>query len=66
MTPRPLALILWFAAALTATAAATRPPNIVYVLADDLGWTDLGCQGSTYYRTPHLDRLAAEGLRLQR
>jgi len=66
MTPRSLALLLWFAAALTATAATPRPPNIVYVLADDLGWTDLGCQGSAYYRTPNLDRLAAEGLRLQR
>jgi arylsulfatase A-like enzyme len=41
-----------------------RQPNIVYILADDLGWTDLGCQGSTFYETPHIDRLAASGLRL--
>jgi len=40
-----------------------RPPNIVFILADDLGWTDLGCQGSKYYETPNLDRLAREGLR---
>lgn len=33
-------------------------------MADDLGWTDLGCQGSRYYETPHIDRLAREGLRL--
>lgn len=40
-----------------------RSPNIVFILADDLGWTDLGCQGSKYYETPNLDRLAQEGLR---
>lgn len=39
-------------------------PNFVIVLADDLGWTDLGCQGSEYYETPHIDRLADEGLTL--
>lgn len=37
--------------------------NIVLFLIDDLGWMDLGCQGSTYYETPHIDRLAAEGVR---
>lgn len=50
-------------------AAATAPaakPNIVYIFADDLGWTDLGCQGSTYYETPHIDRLAAQGVRMLR
>ncbi|MFZ9747699.1 MAG: sulfatase, partial [Opitutaceae bacterium] len=51
---------------LPAAEGPRRPPNIVYVLADDLGWTDLGCQGSRYYETPNLDRLAAQGLRLQR
>jgi arylsulfatase A-like enzyme len=44
--------------------AADRPPNIVFVLADDLGWTDLGCFGSKYYETPNIDRLAAQGMRL--
>ncbi|NLD72746.1 MAG: sulfatase [Chloroflexi bacterium] len=38
-------------------------PNIIFVLLDDLGWRDLGCCGSTFYETPCLDRLAAEGLR---
>ncbi|MDH3585186.1 MAG: sulfatase, partial [Phycisphaerae bacterium] len=33
------------------------------ILVDDLGWMDLGCQGSKYYQTPHIDRLAAEGMR---
>ena len=39
--------------------AADRPPNIIFVLADDLGWTDLGAFGSKYYETPNIDRLAA-------
>jgi arylsulfatase A-like enzyme len=46
----------------SATAADQRP-NIVLVLADDLGWTGLGCYGSNFYETPNIDRLAAEGTR---
>jgi len=38
-------------------------PNILFILADDLGYTDLGCYGSGYYETPNLDRLAGEGMR---
>ncbi|NOY43541.1 MAG: sulfatase [Planctomycetes bacterium] len=38
-------------------------PNIIFVLADDLGWTDLTCMGSRYYETPHIDRLAEQGLK---
>src|SRR5690349_19273812 len=38
-------------------------PNIIFVLADDFGWRDLGCYGSTFYETPNIDRLAAEGMR---
>ena len=44
-----------------AAAADGRPPNIVFFLADDLGQRDLGCYGSTFYETPHLDRLAKSG-----
>ena len=43
--------------------AADRPPNIVFVLADDLGINDLGCYGRKDQQTPHLDRLAAQGTR---
>ena len=58
-----LGLLAVGAAATPARAAAPERPNVIFILADDLGWTDLGCQGSAYYETPHLDRLAAEGLR---
>jgi arylsulfatase A len=40
-----------------------RPPNVVLILADDLGWTDLACYGSDLHETPHLDRLAAGGMK---
>src|SRR5439155_10760035 len=43
---------------------AGRLPNVVFIMADDLGWTDVGCQGSRFYETPHIDKLAAKGLRL--
>ncbi len=43
--------------------AAKTLPNVVFMLADDLGWRDLGCCGSTFYETPNLDRLAAQGMR---
>lgn len=46
-----------------APALADRPPNVVLVYADDLGYGDLGCYGSTRNVTPHLDRLAREGMR---
>lgn len=41
-------------------------PNIVLILADDLGWGDLACQGAKDMRTPHLDRLASEGITFER
>src|SRR5687768_2700299 len=46
-----------------ATLRAADRPNIVYIMADDLGYGHLGCYGQTKIRTPNLDRLAAEGIR---
>ena len=43
--------------------AAQAKPNIVFILADDLGYGELGCYGQETIQTPHLDRMAAEGLR---
>ena len=43
--------------------AEGRQPNIIFILADDLGYTDVACFGSKYYETPNIDRLAAEGMR---
>ncbi len=51
------------AAGTCVTPAAAQRPNIVFLLADDLGWRDFGCYGNTFHETPHLDRLAAEGVR---
>lgn len=50
-------------ASLARAADAARPPNVVLILADDLGASDLGCCGSKFHRTPHLDKLAADGVR---
>lgn len=45
-------------------ALAQSPrPNIVLIAIDDLGWSDTGCYGSTFYQTPQIDRLAAQGIR---
>jgi arylsulfatase A len=56
-----LTSILFFSAA---GYAASALPNIVFIYADDMGYGDLGCYGARALRTPNLDRLAAEGLRM--
>jgi arylsulfatase A-like enzyme len=64
---KPVSLVIALLGLVCAAAAATATkPNIVYILADDLGWTDLGCQGSKYYETPNIDRLASQGMRMLR
>ena len=57
------AFVLVASGLLLFTASAARKPNIVFILADDLGYTDVACYGSKYYETPNIDRLAQEGIR---
>lgn len=60
-----LLFLLGLASGLLALPSAAEPPrpNVVFFLVDDLGWADLGCYGSTLHETPHIDKLAASGLR---
>jgi arylsulfatase A len=60
-----LSLLILFALlpALHSADVRNQRPNIILFLIDDLGWRDLGCQGSTFYQTPNIDRLAKEGVR---
>ncbi|MHC4150572.1 MAG: sulfatase-like hydrolase/transferase [Planctomycetota bacterium] len=53
------------AAALPGAAfgGAKSAPNVVFFLVDDLGWTDVGCYGSSFYDTPNIDALAQDGVR---
>jgi len=48
---------------LCAAGPPERKLNFVFILMDDLGWRDVGCNGSTFYETPNIDRLAAQGMR---
>ena len=54
---------LLFCSVNTDAAKESAKPNVILVLVDDMGWMDLSCQGSDFYRTPNVDRLAKEGIR---
>ncbi|HVV01040.1 MAG TPA: sulfatase [Verrucomicrobiae bacterium] len=60
---RFFAFTIYFCFSLASHRAAARPPNIVIILADDMGYGDLGCYGNPVINTPNLDRMAAQGLR---
>ena len=65
ITAKRLLILVALLFALPNMLKADQPPrpNIVLFLIDDLGWMDVGCNGSTYYQTPNIDRLAREGAR---
>lgn len=57
-------LLAFFVIGSVNSAEIPERPNVIYILADDLGYTDLACFGSQYYETPQLDQMAREGLRM--
>ena len=56
------ACLLAVVATAPVAAAPRRPPNVVLILMDDMGWRDVGFMGNTFVETPHLDRLASRGI----
>jgi N-acetylgalactosamine-6-sulfatase len=66
MKTAAIGIVLLISGAASLFAAEKRPPNVVFVFADDLGYGDLACYGHPYARTPNLDRLASEGTRFER
>ena len=65
MFPMRKSILFLFFLSSTAFALAKKP-NVVFILADDLGWRDLSNEGSTYYESPHIDRIAKEGMKFIR
>ena len=55
---------LFFSMSLPAISAPAQKPNIIFIMADDLGYTDVATFGSKYYETPNIDRLAKQGMKL--
>src|SRR4051812_9714429 len=63
LVQRLLPVLAIFTLAATASAENAPKPNIIIILADDLGYGDLTCYGNPSIRTPNLDRMAREGMR---
>ena len=63
LTSFVVAAVAVAAAGAANAAESPRRPNVVFILADDLGYTDVACYGSKYYETPNIDRMAAQGVR---
>ena len=63
---RLLLFLAWLALGSALGSAPATKPNILFILADDLGFAELGCNGSDRYQTPHIDALAKAGVRFTR
>ncbi len=61
-----LLTVLLFFTLLSCSTDEAHSPNVLFILADDLGYHDLGVTGSSFYETPHLDELARSGLQFTR
>lgn len=59
-------MLVWWLHGMAWGAVGVPRPNVVFILADDLGWGEIGCYGQQKIPTPHLDRLAAQGMRFTR
>ncbi|MFI3302590.1 MAG: sulfatase-like hydrolase/transferase, partial [Rikenellaceae bacterium] len=64
MKPTKLLLTLPLVAVATTAAAKSKQPNVIVIMADDQGYQDLGCYGSPLIKTPAIDKMATEGMRL--
>ncbi|MFT6618524.1 MAG: arylsulfatase, partial [Limisphaerales bacterium] len=58
-----LTLLTFFSAVDAGAAKSATKPNIVFIIADDLGWAELGCYGQTKIKTPRVDSLARDGMK---
>ena len=62
--PMVILLLVSYSGLEVVAAPKTSKPNIIFIMADDLGYTDVACFGSKYYETPNIDRLATQGMKL--
>ena len=60
---KPFLVVILALAVLCGRAYAGDRPNIIFIMADDLGWGDLGCFGQKEIQTPNIDRMAKQGMR---
>ena len=58
-----VALTSWIIFGTFVSSANAARPNVIFILADDLGWAELGCYGNTFNETPNIDKVARQGLR---
>ena len=63
MYSKKLILLLALSSLFFALSSKAKPLNVVFFLIDDMGWMDIGANGSDYYQTPNIDQLAADGMR---